>query len=135
MTSENLFRHGKEIVLVVHYNTPQEERVFTEKLRDMLVEERGTLLIDFSAPVNIKSNSVARKMRSDFFKENHRVFKDRCIATALVMDTTKLAKVKAGLLQALFWVVPPPFPLKTFTDMNDARDWLELMRKEEDDAR
>lgn len=125
----DIFNYEDQIVMTITGVSYEEEEQNALRLVELLKQRKSTILIDFSHPVHAPMSLEDARLRSEFFKIHKPTFKERCIATALVLETGPMALLKKALLQALFVVIPPPFPLRVFSDTNKADAWLERMRR------
>src|SRR5262249_48964677 len=64
--------------------------------------------------------AVQRKRVSEFTKENPAGLAEAVIAAAIVSDSA----VVRGLITAINWFAPPPFPQRIFAHRSEAEAWL-----------
>ena len=65
-----------------------------------------------------------RSMAAKFVKENREPFQN-LLAAAYVVDS----RAVRGIITAIFWMVPPPYPYKVFAKVGDAIDWVSAQLK------
>ena len=75
--------------------------------------------------------SVQRKRMGEFSKLHARRLAEVVIATAIVSDSPLVR----GIVTAINWVAPPPFPQRTFARRTEATQWLHEQRASASRAR
>ena len=65
-------------------------------------------------------SSLQRKRMSEFAKTNERTLARVIIATAIVADSPMVR----GVITAINWFAPPPYPQRVFSRRAEAETWL-----------
>jgi hypothetical protein len=79
---------------------------------------RTAILTD--ARGNIPSTARYRQRAALAYERLGAALGKRCVAQAIVMDSA----IVRGAVTAVFWLQPPPWPIKTFASMEEADRWI-----------
>jgi hypothetical protein len=104
----------------------EEWRAAIEKIASYAHRERPYAVVQ-DATVSRPPSAHQRRVAAEI-GDRDRVRSSRWMrATAVVVPN----KAIAGVLTALNWMFPPPYPQKNFADLEDARRWaLEMLEKD-----
>ncbi|HEX2570721.1 MAG TPA: hypothetical protein VH877_14285 [Polyangia bacterium] len=98
---------------------------------DSCLERQSTFVVLHDIRGMGSLSPLQRKQFSEYIKSREMSLKQYIAAHAVVVSSA----IERGIVTAVLWVSPPPFPVRVFTSPTDAETWVRgelktrLMRK------
>ena len=111
----------KSALLICRFPSEWTDREFENGLEELLEilpkRERVGLISDTTGSGT--PTAKQRRFVADFIAKNETIFRTRVAGWAVVVDSP----VARGIIRAINWMHPPPFPLIMVATMREAEEW------------
>jgi hypothetical protein len=115
------WEHQKSPLFICRFPSEWTDQEYENGMADLLdilaKQERVGLISDTTQ--GAKPTAKQRRFTAESFAKNDTVFRTRVAGWAVVVDSP----VARGIVRAINWIHPPPFPLIMVGTMREAEEW------------